>query len=65
MAPRKKVTGQRAAVVRQETTDDRRRARESEDVAARIAANRKHLAVTGRVMPQGGRHRPENTEGTV
>lgn len=65
MAPRKKMTGRDVPAGRQETTDDRRHAEDRADTGARIRANQKHVAVTGKVMPQGGRHRPENAAGTA
>ena len=58
MAPvRKVVNGRDAARLVRPTLEDKYRAKVAAERAARIEANRKHVEATGRVMPQGGRHR--------
>lgn len=64
MAPRNWVDGRDAAVLVRETRQDRigreKAERKVADREAAIVANRKHVAATGKVMPQGGRHRKRN-----
>lgn len=59
MAPVRRVTDvkREVAPLVHPNTDDVRREREARDRKGRITANIKHVAATGQVMPQGGRHR--------
>lgn len=62
MAPVRKVVDGRKAVklvrpTRQERIAAEKAARVEADRAARILANAKHMAATGKPMPQGGAHR--------
>lgn len=62
MAPVRRVVNGRAAVVLVRETRQERIAREKREKAvadrdAAIVANRKHVAATGKPMPQGGKHR--------
>jgi len=59
VAPVRRVTDVKREVAPQvqPNTDDVRREREAQDLRGRIVANKRHVDATGRVMPQGGRHR--------
>lgn len=61
MAPiRKVVEGRKAAKLVRQTVDDNRRERERGTLSNAITANQKHVAATGKPMPQGGKHRRKN-----
>jgi hypothetical protein len=64
MAPRKRVEGRGAARLVWETRQDRIAREKAERVVAdregRLEANRRHVAATGKPMPQGGKHRKKN-----
>jgi len=58
MAPaRKVVDGRAAAKLVRPTLEDKARAKVAADRATRLEANRRHVAATGKPMPQGGAHR--------
>lgn len=58
MAPvRKVVDGRAAAKLVRPTLEDAHRAKVKAERDAAIVANRKHVAATGKPMPQGGKHR--------
>jgi hypothetical protein len=61
MAPRRRVEGREAAKLVRETRQERiaREAAERvvSDREARLRANEKYVAATGKPMPQGGAHR--------
>lgn len=62
MAPVRRVTDvkREVAPLVHSNTDDLRREREARDRKGRITANKRHVNATGKVMPQGGKHRQKN-----
>ena len=61
MTPVKRVDGREAVKLVRETRQERIAREKAEEVvadrAARLRANEKHVAATGKPMPQGGAHR--------
>ena len=58
MAPvRKIVNGRKAVKLVRETLEDKHRAKVKKTRDAAVVANQRHVAATGKVMPQGGKHR--------
>lgn len=61
MAPKRKaVDGREAVKLVRETLEDKYRAKVKTTRNAAVEANQRHVAATGKPMPQGGKHRKKN-----